>query len=152
MRMHSRSPRALIDTPPAWLALCIALAWAQARWLPVWPAPAPWPGAAVIAAGIALFLWAGVQFRRHRTSIVPRETPAALLTAGPYAFSRNPVYLADALVLAGLVLRWDLAALPLVAVFMALITARFIRGEEALCRAAFGTAWDGYAARTRRWL
>lgn len=150
--MDSRSPRALIDTPPVWLAACIALAWAQARWLPLAPAPAPWLGAAVVAAGLALFLWAGVQFRRHRTSIVPRERPAALLTAGPYAFSRNPIYLADALILAGLILRWDAGALWLVPGFGLLITRRFILGEEALCRAAFGTSWQAYATRTRRWL
>lgn len=150
--MDSRSPRALIDTPPVWLALCILLAWMQARWLPVWPAPAPWPGAAMVAAGAGLFLWAGVQFRRHHTSIVPRETPAALLTTGPYAFSRNPIYLADALILTGLVLRWDAGALPLVPAFVALITRRFIHGEEAVCRAAFGADWAAYAARTRRWL
>ncbi len=152
--MDSRSPRALIDTPPVWLAWGIALAWAQARLWPVWPAPG-WLGAAglvAIAAGLALFVAAALAFRRHRTSIVPRETPRALLTTGPYAFSRNPIYLADALILAGLILRLDLAALPLVAVFVALIGARFIRGEEDLCRAAFGAAWDAYAARVRRWV
>jgi protein-S-isoprenylcysteine O-methyltransferase Ste14 len=150
--MESRSPRALIDTPPVWLLACIVLAWAQSRWLPLWPAPAPWLGAAVIAAGVALFLWASVQFRRHRTSIVPRERPAALLTSGPYAFSRNPIYLADAMILTGLVLRWDAGALPLVAAFVVLISQRFIRSEEALCRAAFGAGWTAWAARTRRWL
>lgn len=150
--MQSRSPRALVDTPPVWLMGCIALACAQARWLPVWPTPAPWLGAAVIVAGVALFLWAGAQFRRHRTSIVPRESPAALLTSGPYALSRNPIYLADAMILTGLILRWDAGALPLVAAFVALITQRFIMGEEALCRAAFGPEWAAWAARTRRWL
>lgn len=150
--MDSRSPRALIDTPPVWLLACIALAWAQARWLPILTTPAPWIGAFVIGAGIALFLWAGVQFRRHRTSIVPRETPNALLTSGPYALSRNPIYLADALILTGLILRWDAGALPLLAAFVALITQRFILGEEALCRAAFGPSWAAYATRTRRWV
>ncbi len=150
--MDSRSPRALIDTPPVWLLACIVLAWVQSRLLPLWPAAAPWMGAAVIVAGIALFLWAGVQFRRHRTSIVPRESPAALLTSGPYRFSRNPIYLADALILLGLVMRWDAGALPLVPAFIALITTRFILGEEGLCRAAFGPAWTDYAGRVRRWL
>jgi protein-S-isoprenylcysteine O-methyltransferase Ste14 len=150
--MDSRSPRALADTPPVWLAGCIALAWAQAQWLPLWPAPAPWLGAAAVVFGLALFLWAGVQFRRRRTSIVPRETPAALLTTGPYALTRNPIYLADALILAGLALRWDAGGLVLVAGFVALISGRFIAGEEALCRAAFGARWDAYAARVRRWL
>jgi protein-S-isoprenylcysteine O-methyltransferase Ste14 len=152
--MDSRSPRALIDTPPVWLAVCIALAWAQARLLPVWPAGAGlrWLGLAAIVLGAVLFVAATVEFRRHRTSIIPRETPRALLTSGPYAFSRNPIYLADTLILAGLILRWDLAALPLAAVFMALIQRRFIAGEEAGCAATFGPAWAAYAGRVRRWL
>lgn len=152
--MDSRSPRALIDTPPVWLLACIALAWAQAQFLPVWPAPALLKGlgAAVVIAGLLLFVAASLEFRRHRTSIVPRETPKALLTSGPYRFSRNPIYLADALILLGLVMRWDAGALPLVPAFIALITTRFILGEEGLCRAAFGPAWTDYAGRVRRWL
>ncbi len=152
--MDPRSPRALADTPPVWLVLCIALAWVQARSLPLLPAPWPlrWAGAAAMLAGIALFVAASREFRRHRTSIIPRERPAALLTTGPFAYSRNPIYLADALILAGLVLRWDLASLPLVAAFVILISRRFIRGEEAGCAAAFGPAWQAYATRVRRWL
>lgn len=152
--MDPRSPRALIDTPPVWLVGLVVLSWAQARLVPVWPAPdwLGWVGLGLIVAGVGLFLVAGREFRRHRTSIIPRETPSALLTSGPYGRSRNPIYLADAMVLTGLVLRWDLASLPLVAVFVAVISQRFIRGEEAGCAAAFGPAWGSYAARVRRWL
>lgn len=152
--MDSRSPRALIDTPPVWLAGCIALAWAQARWLPLWPAPqgARAAGAGLVLAGLVLLLLAAREFHRHRTSIVPRERPSALITTGPYACSRNPIYLADALILAGLALRWDLAALALVPAFLRLIDRRFVRGEEGLAEAAFGAAWRAYAARVRRWI
>ncbi|HMO73188.1 MAG TPA: hypothetical protein PKC84_16375, partial [Paracoccaceae bacterium] len=74
--MESRSPRALIDTPPVWLAGCIALAWVQARVLPLWPAGPGLrlAGAVVVWAGIVLLLLAAREFRRARTSIVPRET------------------------------------------------------------------------------
>jgi protein-S-isoprenylcysteine O-methyltransferase Ste14 len=152
--MESRSPLALIDTPPVWLLAGMALAWAQARLLPVFPAPGPLRvlGAAVAVAGVVVLVLAAREFRRHRTSIIPRERPSALLTTGPYAVSRNPIYLADAMILAGLILAADLAALPLVPAFAALVTVRFIRGEEAGCRATFGPAWDAYAARVRRWL
>jgi protein-S-isoprenylcysteine O-methyltransferase Ste14 len=152
--MDSRSPRALLDTPPVWLLAMIALAWAQAQWLPLLPAPG-WQrvvGLGFIIAGVVLFVKAAVEFRRHRTSIVPRETPRALLTSGPFARTRNPIYLADALILLGLILCWDLAALPLVPAFILLISRRFIAGEEAGCAAAFGPAWEAYAARVRRWL
>jgi protein-S-isoprenylcysteine O-methyltransferase Ste14 len=148
--------REAIDLPPLWLALFAALAWAQARLLPLggfgaWGDPA---GAALIGAGLALMAAAFVEFRRHRTSVIPHRQPSALVTTGVYRLSRNPIYLADALILAGLCLRWD--ALPalvlLVPLFAAVITARFIRPEEARLRAAFGAAFDDWAARTRRWI
>jgi protein-S-isoprenylcysteine O-methyltransferase Ste14 len=152
--MESRTPRALIDTPPVWLAGAILITWTQASLLPLWPAPGLLRGLglAVVVAGIALFLWALVVFMRHRTTIIPRERPSALLTTGPFAYSRNPIYLADAMILTGLVLRWDLAALPLVPAFMALVARRFIAGEEAGCAAAFGPQWTVYATRVRRWI
>ena len=151
--MDSRSPRALIDTPPVWLVACIALAWLQARWLTLWLTPAfvDAAGYALIALSVVLFVAAVREFRRHRTSIVPRETPAALLTSGPYALSRNPIYLADAALLCGLVLVWDAGALPLVAAFVAVIQTRFILWEEQECRATFGTDWQIYTTRVRRW-
>lgn len=83
---------------------------------------------------------------------MPRETPAALIRRGVYRVSRNPIYLADALFLAAAALWWDAASLLLVPLFIGVITRRFIRGEEAALRAAFGPAFDAYAAQTRRWL
>jgi protein-S-isoprenylcysteine O-methyltransferase Ste14 len=150
------TPREAIDLPPLWLALFAALAWAQARLLPIggfgaWGGPA---GAALIGAGLVLMAAAFVEFRRHRTTVIPHHQPAALVTTGVYRLSRNPIYLADALILAGLCLRWN--ALPalalLVPLFMAVITVRFIRPEEARLRAGFGPAFEAWAARTRRWI
>jgi protein-S-isoprenylcysteine O-methyltransferase Ste14 len=90
---------------------------------------------------------------RARTTIVPRETPAALVTGGIFRFSRNPIYLGDALVLAGVVLWWDVPlAAPLVLLFILVIQTRFILAEEAVLRATFGPAFDAWAARTRRWI
>lgn len=147
--------REAIDLPPLWLAFFAALAWAQARFLPLagfgaWGGPA---GAALVGLGLALMLAAFVEFRRHRTSVVPHRQPSALITTGVYRFSRNPIYLGDALILAGLCLRWDaLPGLLLVPAFMAVISARFIRPEEARLAARFGPDFAAWAARTRRWL
>jgi protein-S-isoprenylcysteine O-methyltransferase Ste14 len=152
--MDSRRPLALLDTPPVWLAAGIALVWAQSRWLPLWPVTAGLrtAGFVVIALAVVLFLLAAREFRRHRTTIIPRETPTALLASGPYALSRNPIYLADAMLLSGVVLIRDLGAAWAVAAFVLVIQGRFIRGEEAGCAQAFGAAWQAYAARVRRWL
>ncbi|MDH3263744.1 MAG: isoprenylcysteine carboxylmethyltransferase family protein [Paracoccaceae bacterium] len=149
------TPRKMIDLPPLWLALFAALAWAQARLLPFggfggWGGPL---GTALIVGGLALLAVAVVEFRRHRTTLNPHGEASALISTGIYRFSRNPIYLADALILSGLSLLWGaLAGLVLVPAFMALIAARFIRPEEDRLRAAFGAAFEAWAARTRRWL
>jgi len=142
------------ESPPTWLLLMIGLAALQARFLPVVNAGLPGriAGTAMIACGLFIFVSALLQFRRHRTTVMPRETPVAMIDSGIYRLSRNPIYLADAMFLAGAALWWDAASLLLVPLFVWIITRRFIRGEEAGLRAVFGAAFDRYAAKTRRWL
>ena len=146
--------RKLIDMPPLWLVLFVAIALAQSVWLPLLPAGpvARGLGAVVIAVGVVIFVAASVQFRKHATTIVPHHDPAAIITSGVYGLSRNPIYLADALVLAGFALRWDLAGLVLVPVFMAVIARRFIAPEEDRLRRLFPAEFAAWSARTRRWV
>jgi protein-S-isoprenylcysteine O-methyltransferase Ste14 len=132
----------------------IALAALQARYLPMIDAGRPGriAGTVLIVGGLVIFTAALLQFRRHRTTVMPRETPVAMIDSGIYRLSRNPIYLADALFLAGAALWWDAASLLLVPLFVWIITRRFILGEESGLRAVFGAAFDRYAAQTRRWL
>ena len=143
-----------IDLPPVWLGAFAALGWVQAAQFPLgsFGAVGDRVGALLVVAGLALAVAAAVELRRARTTIIPHEEPSAIVTSGIYRFSRNPIYLGDALILAGLGLRWDSAlALMLVPFFVAVITARFIRPEEARLRARFGAEFDAWAARVRRW-
>jgi protein-S-isoprenylcysteine O-methyltransferase Ste14 len=143
----------LIDVPPVWLALFVAAAWALGRlWhVPVGPLHAA--GAVLVVAGLAVMLAAILTMAAARTTVIPRRDPAAMVSRGVFRWSRNPIYLGDALILTGAVL-WLGApvALLLVPVFVALITHRFILGEEARLRAAFGAEFDAWATRTRRWI
>lgn len=142
-----------IDLPPLWLALFAAVVWLTGRALPL---PLPFthpPGYALVLAGVVLTLVAAAQMVLARTPLIPRRKPGRLVTGGVFALSRNPIYLADAMILAGLVLVWDAAlAAPLVPAFMALITRRYIRGEEVAIATLFGPEYQAYRARTRRWL
>jgi protein-S-isoprenylcysteine O-methyltransferase Ste14 len=142
------------ESPPTWLAFFVLVVWMQSRHVPVLPTgPAlDRTGLALVMAGLALVIAAAVEFRRHQTTILPREVPRAMLTRGLYAWSRNPIYLGDAVLLAGVALMMDAAALVFVPVFMAVIARRFILGEEAGMRAVFGADFDAYAARVRRWI
>ena len=142
------------ESPPTWLLLGMALLWLQARFLPlVAPLPATLHlGAVLIIAGLVMIGLAARQFRAHATTIMPREVPRAMIDTGLYSYSRNPIYLADALILTGVALRWDLAGLLVVPAFVWIITQRFIKGEEVGMRAQFGAAFAAYAARVKRWV
>ncbi|MDO5631487.1 MAG: isoprenylcysteine carboxylmethyltransferase family protein [Paracoccus sp. (in: a-proteobacteria)] len=142
------------DYPKVWLLGGIALAWLAGRTLPhgpTWPVGAGW---LLAFAGLVLLAAAALQMRRTDTPSDPHALPRALVTDGLFALSRNPIYLADALILTGLCAAFGapLAALVLTPAFVAVITTRFIRTEEARLATAFGPAFSAYCARTRRWL
>jgi len=110
-------------------------------------------GGALLLVGIAL---ARAFFRAlvaGGTTVSPYGASKALVTSGPYRFSRNPGYLGMALAFAGISLMssavWSLIALvPTLAV----IEFGVIHREEAYLERTFGTDYRAYRARTRRWL
>lgn len=144
-----------LDWPPVWTLAMVALAWLCGRLLP-WPilgAAGPVLGFALAVAGIALMGAAVAQMARARTTVIPRRAPSALVTRGVFAFSRNPIYLGDALVVAGACLGFAAPyALPLVWVFAKIIEHRFIAGEEARLIEGFGAEYGLWAGRVRRWI
>jgi protein-S-isoprenylcysteine O-methyltransferase Ste14 len=144
-----------IDFPPAWTAYGALAAWGLSRIEPGWLGFGPYHaalGGAVIALGLGLMLWASVTMLRRKTEVLPGREAAALVTEGPFRLSRNPIYLGDLLLLAGAALVFDAPlALGLVPLLAAILRARFIRPEEAMLRARFGAAFEGWAGRTRRW-
>lgn len=141
-----------IDFPPVWLAAFAVLGGVIGRLVPV-PTPVnDVLGAVLVCAGLTLMVLAAAQMILARTSLIPRRDPSALVRGGVFRFSRNPIYLADAILLAGLYIAWDaLIALPLVAVFAVVIQKRFILEEEARLSRRFGDDYLDYAARVRRW-
>jgi protein-S-isoprenylcysteine O-methyltransferase Ste14 len=143
-----------IDSPPVWLALHVAGAWVLSYVSPtLFGVVGDWVGKGLIALGILMMGGAIWQMARHKTTVIPRRNPSALVTTGLFSLSRNPIYLADALILLGAVLWLDAAlALPLVLSFLWLIQTRFIRDEEARLTEGFGPEFDLWAGRTRRWI
>lgn len=113
-----------------------------------------WFGLVLVALGSAALVWCVVTFhQRSRGTLAPWKPPIALVTSGLFAASRNPMYLAVVLVLAGwaIVFRspWHLAYT------MALALAFHVRvvwGEEPRLGEVFGTAWLDYRSTVPRWL
>ncbi len=142
-----------IDFPPVWLAGFAAVGGVLGLALPIRLAYNEVIGSVLIVAGFVLVLTAAAQMMIARTTLIPRRDPDALVTSGVFRFSRNPIYLGDAIVLAGLLIAWDaLISLPLVAVFVLVITRRFILEEEGRLLRLFGEPYGDYMATTRRWL
>ena len=143
--------------PPVWLAAAIALAWAQAQYYPyglsfgdVW---ADLLGGLLVGGGLVLMALAFAEFRKARTTVIPHNTPSALIQSGIFSRTRNPIYLGDALVLAGLILRFDaVLSLPLVPIFVWVIERRFIVPEEDRMRREFKTVFARYEQKVRRWV
>jgi protein-S-isoprenylcysteine O-methyltransferase Ste14 len=152
--MPLRPILAEIDIPPVWLALHLAVAWGLSLVSPaVFGTVGEVAGKALVALGAAIMLAAIAQMALARTTVIPRRNPSSLVTTGLFSLSRNPIYLADAIILAGAILWLDaLLALPLVATFVWLIQTRYIRDEETRLTVAFGPEFDLWAGRTRRWI
>jgi protein-S-isoprenylcysteine O-methyltransferase Ste14 len=139
-----------IDIPPLWLGLALLASWGLSFLLAV---PFVVAGVLLIGLGVVVMLGAVAQMVLARTTFIPRRNPSALVTGGFFAISRNPIYLADALILTGAILFWGaLFALPVVPAFMVLITQRYIFDEENRLQAGFGAEYLTWAARTGRWI
>lgn len=143
--------------PPAW-ALAYVLACAAASWGLGWPrlpGPSLAPlGMALVALALIPPVWAVVLFRRAGTELNP-TSPAnhSLVVAGPFRFTRNPMYLGLVVLTLGIALwvgSWPMFAAP-IAVFA---TANWVHipFEEAKMRRQFGASFDDYTRRVRRWM
>ncbi len=141
------------DYPPVWtLGFAVAI-WLIGHALRSGAALFVALGWLLVLAAFALMLWAVMHFRRANTTVNPHGQPARLITGGPFRFSRNPIYLGDALLLVGLCLAFRaLPALVLIPLFVWIINRRFIGPEEARLTAAFPQDYPEYASSTRRWL
>ena len=90
------------DLPPIWMAAVGGLQWAMGFVTPVLIDPSiRWVGAGVIGIGLALVLWSALQFMRFSTPIEPHHDPKTLIVTGPFAMTRNPIYVAMLLILTG---------------------------------------------------
>jgi protein-S-isoprenylcysteine O-methyltransferase Ste14 len=103
-------------------------------------------GIAVIMAGARRFIAAG-------TNLPPMLPTTALVTDGPYRWSRNPLYLAMLTIYLGIAIAaGSLWGLVLVVPLFGLISATVIAREERYLERKFGDVYRQYCARVRRWL
>src|ERR1019366_2809882 len=115
-------------------------------------APSSWAfGAIFVAFGETVRLWgvaaAGAETRRRSRAVT------RLVTHGPFAWMRNPLYVGNFFIWAGFSviagIQWFL---PIAVAMFALEYTPIVRYEEAVLEATFGEEYLRYKRRTTRWL
>lgn len=139
---------------PVVAAMAVDLLLARLR-----PMPLPGPralhraaGTALVIAGVGLNAWALAERRRHSPGPFALERPEELVTSGPYAFTRHPMYVGWWLIelgagtLAGS--SWVLVTMPA----ELLVEHPVVLSEEATLAGLFGASYRDYAAKVPRYL
>jgi protein-S-isoprenylcysteine O-methyltransferase Ste14 len=143
--------------PPLMWALAaivgIALGWlVPVSFVPA-AIPAAWLGGAVFVLALALFAWAVTTMTRAGSNVPTNRPTTAIVEAGPYRFTRNPIYLGMMLSLAGLAIAFDsLWSLVMLVIFFLVIRYGVVAREEVYLERKFGDVYRSYRARVWRWL
>jgi protein-S-isoprenylcysteine O-methyltransferase Ste14 len=153
----SASDTAHVVVFPPLLALATIVVGIGAHLFRPFPVPTalPWPTIGkwlVIAAG-CLVIAARAQMLKAGTAMNPNGTTTALVTGGPYRFTRNPMYVALCLVNLGIgLLLRDLTPIVLTLVLGVVLHFGVILREERYLERRFSEAYAAYRERVHRWL
>ena len=155
--MTATADHAHVIAPPPLIAAAAMLLGAGLHYLwpvPLWPWPHAWaPTVACFAAVLTLAVPAVRRIWRVRSSVLPHRATTALVTSGPFRFTRNPLYLAMGLLLAGVAFAVNSLAMLLVIVPWAVVMRHgVIAREERYLEGKFGEDYRAYCRRVRRWL
>lgn len=156
VRDETRSHPDVVVRPPVLHLVALLIAVAIKRWRPH-PIYLPeltsivglvFTAMAVILVGACLHA-----FNRRHTPVSTHRTPSALIEEGPYRYSRNPIYIALALLNLGFTF-WTNNGWGLVLLLPVLIVIQkgVVEREEAYLTARFGEAYTAYTRRVRRWV
>lgn len=103
--------------------------------------------------GIAVGFWGSATMHRAGTNVRPDRPATALVTGGPFRFSRNPLYLSLITLYLGITLFCNVTwALIILAPVLAFVHWRIVLREEKYLEAKFGDAYRDYKTRVRRWI
>jgi protein-S-isoprenylcysteine O-methyltransferase Ste14 len=110
-------------------------------------------GSICIIGGFVVMMWGWLLFRKVKTAICPTGIPSALVAAGVFKISRNPMYLGMLMMLMGSAfLMGTIPSLFAPIAFFLIIDKVFIPYEEKKLVEVFGEDYSDYAKKTRRWI
>ncbi|MEW5757374.1 MAG: isoprenylcysteine carboxylmethyltransferase family protein [Pseudomonadota bacterium] len=153
----SVSERAGIIVPPPVIYLGMLGAGLFFEW--IWPIRIPGRplavvvGATLLVCGVIGAAAAIQALRRAQTPIDPYKPTTAIVTDGPFRFSRNPIYVSNLVIYVGLSLLlnawWALALIP---ALIWVMQVGVISREENYLERKFGADYLHYKRQVRRWL
>ena len=171
MKVHPpkrKAPNQLINprwaVPLVWaillFAMQILLPWAIAKLGPRFGwfggVPRNWnlDGLIAVAIGLALYIWClAVHFINYPASVRLGFSPPLLVVAGPYRFSRNPMYLSALIAWIGWTIFYGSPAVFVALVLLwSLFAFRVIPLEERQLQAMFGDDYLDYKRSVPRWI
>lgn len=142
--------------PPFYFFVAILLMAAFHCILPVKsiiPSPFTYLGALPLLFGVWLNIWSDQLFQKAGTTVKLLDKSSALITHGPFRFSRHPMYLGMALILLGIaILLGSITPFTCVGIFVLVIDRTFIVIEEKMMEKTFDDAYRKYKKHVRRWL
>ncbi len=110
-------------------------------------------GLSLLGGGVALNGWFLQTIRKADVPIRTDKPVPRLTTEGPFRYSRNPSYLALALIYAGIAsLRNSLWAMLLLPPVVMVMQREVIGREERYLERAFGEEYLAYKSQVRRWV
>ena len=142
------------------LAIQVVLPWAISNIGPRfgWSGASPgnWnlAGLAAVAIGLALYAWClVVHFKDYPASVRLGFSPPLLVVAGPYHFSRNPMYLSALIAWLGWTIFYGSPAVFVgLLILWSAFTFRVIPLEERRLEAQFGDQYKSYMNSVPRWI
>jgi len=124
----------------------------------LWPLSMPFGlhgrlfGGIIIVAATLIAAWALLYFHRHDTDVRPDKPDRALITSGPYRFTRNPLYIVLTLAQITAAVWLDNPWILLLVVASVIVITRYaITREELYLERLFGQEYLKYKQRVRRW-
>lgn len=110
-------------------------------------------GPGITGVSFILFWWSVITMRMAGATLPTHKPSTVIVSRGPYRFSRNPIYVAMLMLIIGIACwlnsAWFLVVAP---VFVGLITSGVIVREEQYLSETFGSEYDSYCVRVRRWV
>ncbi len=155
--MAETNDHARVPLPPPVIFLGYLVSAIVLQW--VVPFPFPWSvplrilGGLLLIGGLLLAASAVREMRRMHTTPDPDHPVVALVTLGPYRFTRNPIYLGFLLIYLGFTLLagtlWGLILSPFL---IGTVTRWVIHAEEDYLGEKFEDQYAAYCSRVRQWI